>query len=393
VGRAFGRDLDTSIDRELELANGRIVLVRAVPVRGDHDGMVVALRDVSERVALQAQLEQGRRLAAIGRIAGGIAHEVNNPLTVLQLRADLLVEEGELSDYVRRQVELIRESTRRIVRTVSSLQRVSRPTLPDPEPVAVETLVAASVGGAREVLPEALVEVEPVDPSARVRGDAEALRLAVEQLVLAAAGEGPASVRVSTSGRRARIEVAVARGAWPEGVLPDPTASTEAQLRVGGIGLALAGTIASDHGGEVRVSRRYGGGGVLTLELPLASSAHAPRSAPARILVVDDEPLVASVLVDFCRRAGHTVDVAQTAEEVMDRVGRGEAWDAILADDQLPGTSGQELIAWLARAQPGLARRAALMSGGLPEVGERPFLPKPFTRRQLSELMAALLAR
>lgn len=383
-----------SHDREVRWLDGRTMLLRSVPRADGLPGAVVSLRDVTERTAMRNEVEAARRIAAVARVSGGIAHEINNPLTVLQLRTDLLLEERSLPEVLRRQLNVLRESIARIARTVRTLQRVGRPTLTTSEWVGVGDLLEAATLASRSWPGQPAITIEPPAETLGVRGDRMALALAVEQMVTHAteAGGGTARVSLAESTGRVRIELWVLHATFADGLVQDPGSTPDPEGRFPGIGLTVAAGIARDHGGELSTGKDPVRGGFVRLELPLATlDRSVPGPSPSRVLVVDDEPLIAHVLKDWGRRAGHSVEVVRTAELARGMIERDVPFDVILCDDRLPGSSGRDLLAWLRSAHPAFARRFALMSGAPVELGEVRFLPKPFTRRQLAELMNALL--
>jgi CheY-like chemotaxis protein len=321
-------------------------------------------------------------------VAALLAHELNNPLTVLQLRTDLLVEDAP-SVATKDQLDLLVQALGRMTRAVRTFQRVARAPRPTSDPVLVAELVDRAVAEAEAA---ARVQLDPVAPGFVVRGDEDALSLALEVLLRSGTEAGPARVKVEGFNHTVRVEILAEAG--PPSAAAARRAARPVDESSEVLAHAVASLIARDHGGEVRTSER-GGAAVLQLELPRAvEGAEVNGRQPARLLVVDDEPLVAAVLADWCLRNGHACRVAGSAEEAMAALTGSDAFDAVLIDERLPGASGVELLGFLEREVPSLLGRAALMSGSAPTTSARyAFLPKPFTRRQLADLIETLLAR
>jgi nitrogen fixation/metabolism regulation signal transduction histidine kinase/CheY-like chemotaxis protein len=393
--RLFGAPLLETVDREYVLRTGKTVSVRAAPGPA---GTVVVLRDISERLAMRAEVESARRLAAVARIAGGIAHEINNPLTVLQLRADLLLEEHHLPESLQQQVLVVRDSTSRIARTVRTLQRMGRAFVGTPEWTSLRDLVTAALEGAEPPSP-VHVALDEATAALGVRGDSAALILALEQLVTFAAEAGEVHLTARQDGARVHVELLSSRATWLDAVVHDPSTTPEAidsvrlDGRFPGIGLTVAAVIARDHGGEIRTFRMERGGRVL-LDLPLAQPGER-RATAGRcwVLVVDDEPLVTAMFADWSQRTGHHVDVVGDAETARERIAQDARLEILLVDEQLPAVRGRDLLAWASEHHPRLAARSALLYS--PSAREAPawsrLLAKPFSRRQLAELMDGLL--
>ncbi|MEQ1507550.1 MAG: histidine kinase dimerization/phospho-acceptor domain-containing protein [Myxococcota bacterium] len=366
------------LDQDVVLRDGARAWVRITP--GER-GAVWAIRDVTARTARRDEIESGRRLAAVGRIAGGIAHEINNPLTVLQLRADLLLEERNVPTPIRQQLGVLRESTSRIARTVRTLQRIARPSAGSIEWVAIAQVVNTACEAVRAPDLVHRIDVE-APPPVGVRGDAASLALAVEQIVAAAADQAATTVRCRVDGDRVVVEATVARASWANGVVADPTTTPDpADGRSAGIGLVVASAIAREHGGEVRTFRSPSSSTV-ALSLPLAPEV-PPSRYRARVLVVHDDPLVAAMVTDWGRRGGHDVTAVRAVAPALGTLDSA-AFDAVLADDALGPDDRAALAArvsagpvvWIGRTGPGPSTAP---------------LHTPFTRRQLAQVLDTVL--
>jgi hypothetical protein len=354
------------------------VLLRAIPHPRRADGAVVALRDVSERAALRDEVEAGRRMTAVSRLAGAVAHEINNPLTVLQLRSDLLLEELSLPAGLRDQVAVLRDSAARIAQTLRMLQRMGRP-VGSLEWIAVADLVEHAVAATRGWAGAGRVVVEPL-PAVGVNGDPDALGLALELLVTLACDPGGGRIRVAAERGTARIEIATEHARWNAGPILDPTTTPSPPDRLPGLGLSVAATIAREHGGDLAATVAPPRGGALSLRLPLSAPRQGRRRRRrARVLVVDDDPLVAQLAHDWARRSGNDVEVAHHPASARRRL-EAEPFDAVLADARC----ADPVDAWLTEHRPDGPPVARIGAEGL---------RKPFTRSELAELLLSLLAR
>ncbi len=399
VERMFAGAMEQSLDRELQLIDGDTAVFRGVVPSAS--GRAVVVLNTGSREG-GASSEDQRRQAAVGRMAALLAHELNNPLTVLQLRTDLLVEDAS-GDAAREQLDLLVQGVARLARSVKTFQRVARAPKAQRDPVQVAELVDRAIG---ECGAASRVALEAVPSGFLVAGDEDGLGLALEMLLRVATEGAAARVRVEGFNQTVRVEIVSEPGSSKRPVVPR---SARGEDRSHELAFAVADLVARDHGGEVRTLEREGAT-VLRLELPRAivgadGDAETPPGRgrpPARLLVVDDEPLVGAVLSDWCVRNGHACRLAVSAEEAVVALAEGVRFDAVLVDERLPGASGAELLAWIEREHPELLGRAALMSGAAPHPaspasasggGRHAFLPKPFTRRQLADLVEALLAR
>ncbi|MCB9688672.1 MAG: response regulator [Alphaproteobacteria bacterium] len=382
VERMFAGAMETSLDRELQLIDGTGVMICGIAPSAS--GRIVVLLRVRS-TATGTISEEDRRHAAVGRMASLLAHELNNPLTVLQIRADLL-REDEPPQALVEPLHQLDDAIGRVSASIKTFQRVARPHRASRDPLVVADLVDRAVGQLAE---PSRVQLDPIPIGFEVTGDEDALALAIEQLVTVAKSTGPLRLRVEGFNQHVRIELSTDSPMW-SGSSRDTLPERSQELA-----LAIANVVVRDHGGEIRTSERDGGG-VIRIDLPRAAAeSEAKGKEPVRLLVVDDEPLVAAVLADWCLRKGHACKVAGSAEEAMTLLSEAVRYDAVLVDEQLPGASGLQLLTWIARERPSLVDRSALMSGAPPPRSEAgwAFLSKPFTRRQLAELVEKLLSR
>lgn len=391
-----------TFDQELVLDDGRAVSIKGASVPGTRGEIQVVLRDVSARRRLEAELGHARRLAAIGHLAAGVAHEINNPLTVVQLRLELL--EGlDLPRPVVDQLAVLSEHVQRIARIVRNLQSFAHPRSDPHESVRLVDLVE----GAREVAGAAVVQVTfrcDVPDDLVIRAD----RGRAEQVLVnlftnaghAQRGSGWIGVWARPEGDRVRIVVEDAGPGIPADLLDHVfTPFVSGKGRAGsGLGLAIAWSIVQEHGGTIIVSNRPQGGACFEFTFPLGTEPPRPATvepdAPEgagralRILAIDDEPALLDLVDAFARGAGHRVERATTAEAALERLASDARFDVILSDIRLPGMSGRDLLRLLRRDRPELAERTILMSGFFHRPGAGvPYLQKPFGRRDLLALL------
>ena len=420
--------------------------VRWVSVHGiarfvDVDGartpvrLVGTILDVTERrrteeqlKAVQTRLMQSDRMASIGTLAAGVAHEINNPLAYVKAGLDFLGERlpevappgdarGELLDALADAQDGVAR-VRRVVRDLGtfSSMRVDRREAIDIQPV-VEAAINLAAG---EIRPRARL-VRAYASAPRVVAHEARLGQVVLNLLINAAQATPEGraeeheirVSIGTDARgRASIEVSDTGRGLPAGAIDrvfDPF-FTMGQNGIGtGLGLSICRNIVLALGGEIRAERRAGRGTTLRVALPAAPEARAapePASDPegdvpaprGRVLVVDDEPGVANAIRRMLATE-HDVAVMTRAEDARDAIARGERFDAILCDLMMPQMTGMELHAELERLAPDQADRMVVMTGGAFTEGGRAFLErvalptveKPFDPRSLKTVVRTLV--
>jgi len=376
--------------------DGSVVLLEVSTVPFDYEGKPSALtmaRDVTARKALEAQLVQADRLAALGTMAAGVAHEINNPLAYVMLNLDWIAR--KMPDAVRDAsgvealAELLREArggVERVATIVRELRSFSRADAETRRQVELKAVVESAIRiAAHEIRHRARVSTS-FEPARPVWANEARLEQVVLNLLLnatqamsetrAARNEIRVSVRSDGEGR-AVLEVADNGQGIPPEVLPhifDPFFTTKANSAGTGLGLSICHGIVASLGGQVTVHSEPGEGTTFRVALPTAdaqdaaparaSDAPPSRSARrARVLVVDDEAVIANTLRELLSFE-HDVVAVTSGREALDAVRRGDDFDLVLCDLMMPGMSGIDLYERLREARPGLERRIAFMTGG-----------------------------
>jgi two-component system, NtrC family, sensor kinase len=270
-------------DGEVRTPHGRTYALRAFPVAGDADGerlTVCHYHDVTDERLMTAELANTERLAAIGRLAGGVAHEINNPLGGILAFAQIMQRDAVTDAERREYLAEIEKSALRCKDIVEALLRFSRQAarterrsllLADVVRDAVRALAAREP---ERALPARLTLAERLPP---VMGDAGQLQQVVTHLVANALDSGArrGDVEIETSLDADDVVLAVRdRGAGiPEEHLQrlyDPFFTTKEEGRGRGLGLAVVYAIVTDHGGRIAARNREGGGAEFLVKLPVA---------------------------------------------------------------------------------------------------------------------------
>jgi signal transduction histidine kinase len=386
----------------------------AEPLRTEaFEGAVVTFLDVTERRAheterqlLQARMEQSDRLAALGALAAGIAHEVNNPLSYLAGTLDRIEEEAarsapQLVGWVGR----AQEGVARIHAITRGLGRYARAEDAARAPLSLGAAVEAALRLVRaEVSLRAELAVDvPADLPPILAVEGHLVQVLVNLLINAAhaipsGSRGRVSVGAAVAEGRVRVEVRDDGVGMPAEVLArcfEPFFTTKAEGVGLGLGLPICQRLVVGMGGSIEVESEPGLGTTARVYLDLA----APRAAeagPARVLVVDDE----AEIVRLLEWAMHPCLVrsardAAEAEAILEDGGI----DLVLCDIMLPGVSGLELY-HRARARGG-APPFLFMSGGVYAEGLRArceaegleLIAKPFTLERVRARVAEKLGQ
>jgi signal transduction histidine kinase/CheY-like chemotaxis protein len=386
---------------------------------------------LGERERALSELRAAQRLASIGTLAAGMAHEINNPLTYVSANlghaVDRLVAlrgDARVADALRA-LDDAADGTRRVSRIVRDLRAVSRIDGDARRPVDPRAEVERAVDLARnELRHRARLGVDLQAAPAVEAGEFQLGQVALNLLVNAAQAipEGDADrheVRVSTGTApdgAAVIEVSDTGAGIPAAARPrifEPFFTTKPVGHGTGLGLSVCHGIVTGLGGRIEVESEPGRGARFRVILPPAQrpSAPAARSAVAeeaaketavareraRVLVVDDEPLIGNAVRRILFE--HDVLAMTDPREALRRLAGSERFDLVLCDLMMPGMTGMELHDVLARTHPEIAARLVFITGGAFTDQAREFLEdplrrtlaKPFGPAELRELARAAL--
>jgi PAS domain S-box-containing protein len=393
--------------------------------------VVAAFRDLTEKKHAEAELERQRealhqsdKMTAFGSLLASVAHELNNPLSVVVGQAAMLVELAEPATAERAaKIRAAADRCARIVRTFLAMAR-SRP--PERREVQLNEVVRSALDLAAYGLRSTGVQIDlALDPDLPpIWADGDQLHQIVANLIVNAkqamqSCPPPRRLEIATShdqpARALVLEVADSGpGIPPEMVerIFDPFFTTKPTGLGTGIGLSVSKRIVAAHGGEIRIAARPGGGGAqFTVRLPLAAPlAAAQAEAPAAVhmataggravLVVDDEPDVAAVLAEILRIDGLRVDVAAGGRAALARL-REQDYDLVISDLRMPDLDGPGLYRELARLRPRMLERVMFVTGDTLSsdasdflaASGAPVIDKPFDAGRVRRLAAEHLER
>ena len=394
--------------------------------------LVVTLRDVTEQRRLRAQLAQSERMASVGMLAAGVAHEINNPLTYVLanlegLSADLpAVEVGlppatEPLELVQRAQDAF-DGAKRIRAIVRDLNIFSRIADQRVEPVSVNRVIEGALNMTQnewKYRARVVVDYGAVPPVLANEGKLAQVFLNLLVNAAQAIGDGDVErnqihVRTWTEAGTVLAEVRDTGIGIPEGLQArvfEPLFTTKPPGIGTGLGLAISRGIVEEAGGRISLESKPGEGAKFVVRLPAASAdlgrappvatapPHRPGARRGRVLVVEDEPLIRVALARMLA-SDHDVVEAESgavAERLLAADGR---FDVILSDLIMPDVSGMDLHDGLALTRPELAARMVFMTGGAFTQRARAFLEavpnlrieKPFDAVNLRELVHLLVA-
>ncbi|HEX2529558.1 MAG TPA: PAS domain S-box protein [Geminicoccus sp.] len=380
-----------------------------VTTLGGRDVVLSSFVDLTDQKRLEEEMErqrdalyQSEKLTAMGSLLAGVAHELNNPLSVVIGQAEMLLEEAT-DGVVKRRAERIQRNADRCARIVRTFLAIARQKSRDRKLVAVEGLVEGAIGlaayGFKADGVEVVQEVAPDLPAVLV--DEDQMHQVLTNILVNAQQalrdqEGPKRLVITAQAEAAAVVLTIEDNG--PGV-PEANRSrifepffTTKPIGVGtGLGLALCHAIITSHGGTIAVENVAGGGARFVIRLPAGAQAAAeappasegwPDATQAVVLIVDDEPEIVELLSEALALDGHRILVAPNGREALEVLKRQRV-DLVLTDLRLPEIDGQRLqslAAQLPDPPPFLFMTGDTLSAGKHPNGE---LPSPLIEKPL----------
>jgi two-component system NtrC family sensor kinase len=370
-------------------------------------------RDITERRQLEAQVRQGEKLAALGQLVAGAAHELNNPLAIVLGMSQLLLRNplaSELIDDIR-DIEAAAQRAKHIVNQMLTFARAQQDVR---GPVDLSLLIDRVVLNLRRSFQNndigVDVRVQPQLPA--IWGDAYQIEQVLDNLLhnaihaLSEQASRPRTITISASATDSHIRLNIADNGpgIPSHTLPrifDPFFTTKEIGHGTGLGLSLVYGIINKHGGTIKAESIFGQGATFLIELPVSRSNTPQVVAPVKntpqhssILVVEDEVDVRMILERALTQHGYDVDAVDSAEAALHKTA-AKRYDLVISDLRMPGMNGNELFERVHATQPQLSwvfitgdTMSASSEAFLKQSGA-PFLAKPFTLEELWDAVAA----
>ncbi len=389
--------------------------VTAVPLPEDgSDGtrMLLIVDDISEQADQRNRMVANSRLVAVGEMAAGVAHELNNPLTAVLGFSQLALK--QTSDPVlRRDLESIAQEAERAGHIVDNLLGFARSHSGRGDRFdAAASLQKVLDLREYECRVNNIEVVTYLDPDTPVtRADAHRMEQVFLNLIgnaIHAIGEnasrGSITVGLVAIDGLIRISITDDGPGIPEEVLPHIFEQFYTTKPVGkgtGLGLHICQEIVKDHGGEIRVESHSRRGTTFVVEIPVVEVEEPEEEVPARpqrphsysmlkVLAVDDEPMITDLLSRVLTGLGHEVDSASDGAEALRMINMSD-YDAILLDVKMPGLGGPEVLRCIEGLRPELAERVLFITGDTVSPSTQAFfleedvdvLHKPFSLEEL----------
>jgi len=387
-------------------------------------GEIIGFRGVGREVTERKQAEEGRRqlelkaqvtsrLASVGEMAAGVAHEINNPLTGVIGFAQLLMDREDIPKDIRRDLAAINDGAQRVAGIVKRLLAFSRQVKPERKLVDINELIESTLtlrahhlrvnnikvttqlapdlpktvadpGQLQQVLLNLIVNAETEMKLARGKGKLLIKTEKVDNIIrISFKDNGPGIAKKNLD----RIF--------------DPFFTTREVGQGTGLGLSLCHGIVAEHNGKIYVESKLGKGATFIMELPVVTEAEPPKLAEpvveepkkvakARILVVDDEKVIRDLMKRVLAGEGYEVETVDNAGDALKKI-EGMRYNLVLIDIKMPGMDGVELYKRIQKIAKSLARRVVFITGDIIGAATEKFLSetkaphidKPFNAEQL----------
>lgn len=422
-------DKMTPVTRELVLADGKALMVHAYPLIEEQENgkkAVLYIKDVTEERLLMQKLIHSDKLASLGELVSGVAHELNNPLTGIMCFSELLIEDCDDKGVISK-LEKVRDASVRCKKIIENLLTFARVHRPEKKLADVNDVIRECVElreyqmGIDNI--ELKLDLSPNIPKTML--DANQLLQVFVNLVnnardaIVEAGDGgDVMIRSFIKDNKIMVEFEDTGTGIQEDVIQrifDPFITTKEVGMGTGLGLSISYGIIKEHGGDIYAYSNKDGGAVFTIELPVVVNPRLTSTeydmstikkeeietlASGRAaLVLDDEPIVLDILDGSLSALGMNVDRAQGVSEAIEKISRNY-FDVIISDIKMPGLDGKDFYRDVRKIHPEVLDKIIFITGDrvnadtvkfLEETGNLS-LKKPFTVEELGRVLVVLLS-
>jgi signal transduction histidine kinase/ActR/RegA family two-component response regulator len=372
---------------------------------GELASAVIIIQDITHEKAARDARSQSEKMITLGELVAGTSHELNNPLAIVTGYADLLLYDNGLDAGQRAKIESIRKNAHRAANIVHSLLAFARKHKPERSQTNANSVVSAALQlkdydlrTSGILIDNRLAEKLPAvfaDPNQLQQVILNVLNNAQDAVL---ASSNPRRIGITTEALDGRVCIRIedsGAGISKEDLRKvfDPFFTTKPLGKGTGLGLSISYGIVREHGGDIQIRSQLGQRTQVAITLPAYSPLSPEPPAKAigpvsvrrrRLLVVDDEVEIASIIQTVATRNGSIVDTASSLDEAM-RLATASRYDFVISDIKMPGGSGIDLYKRLSAAMPIYKRRFLFLTGDTSNPStvqflEReglPYFPKP----------------
>ena len=397
------------------------ILLTVAPVKNDNGdviGRVSISRNITERKRTEARLNETSRLASVGELAAGVAHEINNPLTNILLCSEYLAD-SDLPEEALADLRTITDSALRAAKIVQNLLLFARHKGWDPAPLPMTAVLDRALELKSYDFKIRSIKVRldfPHEIPCSLIDDHQMTQVIVnvlnnaEQALTTHRNGGVIRIRVSVADGQILTAITDDGPGISAEILPkifDPFFTTKPAGEGTGLGLSICYGIVQQHGGEMWAESALHRNTTIYIRLPITEKT--PAAIPTdeslmtssveidRLLVVDDESSIREMVSKGLDKEFDRIDIAESGEEALEKV-RSEDYSCILLDLRLNGIGGPEVYRQIADHDQEIARKIIFITGDTASSATRSFLasvgnvviPKPFTLRQIRDGISAI---
>jgi two-component system NtrC family sensor kinase len=369
----------------------RIIGVSVSPLRdatGNIGGIRGITRDITDRMKMEQQLLMAGKLASIGELAAGVAHEINNPLTAIMGYAQLLATRDDIPEHIKLDLDKIFNQSQRAARIVQNLLTFARSYALEKKIIDINELILKSlelrsyehkVGNI-----EIVIDLQPGLPG--ISADENQIQQVIlniiinaEQAITSKKRGGKVKVTTGLDDSMVKIIVADDGPGIPKEMLErlfDPFFTTKEVGQGTGLGLSVCHGIVTKHGGRIYADSVEGQGAVFIVELPASrGSMSKDQGLPIKlgegsqkievskkILVVDDEMVIRDILIRILSEKGYDIESAASGTEGLEKIVNSK-YDVYLLDIKMPGVDGRDMYEAISEKFPQLINRVIFITG------------------------------
>ncbi len=387
--------------------------------------IIGSFRDITERKRMREQQLHSEKLASVGSLVGGIAHELNNPLTAVIGYAQLLTSSRKEDPDLAKKFKMIDDSAQRCKRIIDNLLKFARQTKTALIKTHVNDIVDKSIELVNYDLQKKNISVvtEQEENLPVITADPYQVQQVLINLMqnardamLSVCNEG--EIQISTFVRNQHVVIRLADNGpgIPSDIAKrifDPFFTTKEVGKGTGLGLSVSYGIIIDHNGDLKLIETEGGGAVfeIVFPIPITSQLNQPgepqlpeskegdRLEGLKILIIDDENNIVSFMKRFLEHEGASVNAETDAESAKEDI-TGNKYDVILCDIRMPGTDGISFYEWIEANHPEQKKGFVFATGDSvnPQTREYiktsgcPVLHKPFVQKEILEVIGQVLS-
>jgi PAS domain S-box-containing protein len=354
-----------------------------------------------ERKNIEQRVNLSSKLASIGEMVSGIAHEINNPLTMVVGYADLLLRR-DIPEEIRGDVRAIFDGAERVAGIINRLLSFSRQKKPGRSSVDINKLISDTLEFQSYALNNANITVATGFDAALPLTIADGGQL--QQVFLNIIMNAEYEMKYTRDGGQLWVKTAQRDGMIlitfeddGPGIAPaiterifEPFFTTREVGQGTGLGLSVCHGIISEHNGRIYAQNRRGQGARFIIELPVTAQAmqlametavdsQSANAAPANILVVDDEPSIRDFMKKVLEASGHRVDTVANGALALDII-ESNRYDLLMLDIKMPGMNGIELYHHLKKTRPEMVKKIIFVTGDILGAGTREFIDRSKVR-------------